>query len=373
MDYQHATILFLLILIFVNLLENLKRLNREVEFELEERPLVSVLIPARNEEKNIQNCLISFIRQTYTNLEIIVLDDNSSDNTYEIARNISKHNKNIRVFKGKKLPLDWTGKNWACHQLSLKAKGKWLLFTDADTIHQPHSVLKAVCAAVKNESDFLSCLPRLIAKTWSEKLYMSIIHFVFAALIPWKMTNFNHKTKFPFGMGPFMLIRKKTYWEFGGYEAQKKAILDDMGLARLVKENDGAITILDGTDFVQLRYYENFRQLWNGFSKNSFDAVGDSLPFSLIICLVCYFLFVFPYFSLWSALESNQSIMIPAVEVALISLIKVLLALHFESNLIFSLLHPLSVLLALSILLNSVRLCLFNKGVEWKERYYPIK
>ena len=187
------------------------------------------------------------------------------------------------------------------------------------------------------------------------------------------MINFNGKTKFPFGMGPFMLIRKKTYWKFGGYEAQKKTILDDMGMARLVKENDGVITVLDGTDFVQLRYYENFRQVWDGFSKNSFDALGNSLPFSLIICVVCYFLYIFPYFSLWSAMESNQPITIPAVEVALISLVKILLAFHFGSSLIFSLLHPFSVLLALAILLNSVRLSLFNKGIEWKERYYPIK
>ena len=279
MDYQHATILFLLILISINLLENLKNLKKEIGFDLLEEPLVSILIPARNEENNIQNCLDSFISQTYTNLEIIVLDDNSSDKTYEIAKNIGKNNKNIKVLKGKKLPLDWTGKNWACHQLSLKARGKWLLFTDADTIHQPHSVYKAVCAAERNESDFLSCLPRLVAKTWAEKLYMSIIHFVFVAIVPWKMINFNRKTKFPFGMGPFMLIRKKIYWKFGGYEAQKKVILDDMGLARLVKDNSGTITILDGTDFVQLRYYKNFRQVWDGFSKNSFDAVGNSLPF----------------------------------------------------------------------------------------------
>jgi len=373
MNYQHATIIFLLIIIFINLLENLKSMKQEIEFDLKEEPLVSVLIPARNEEKNIQNCLNSLTNQTYSNLEIIVLDDNSNDKTYEISRTIGHRNKNIRVIKGKKLPPDWNGKNWACQQLSLEAKGKWLLFTDADTIHQPHSVRKAVGAAEKNESDFLSCLPRLIAKTWSEKLYMSIIHFVFVAIIPWKMIKFNRKSKFPFGMGPFMLIKKEMYWKFGGYEAQKKVILDDMGLARLVKDNDGVITILDGTDFVQLRYYNNFKQVWDGFSKNSFDAVGNSLVFSLIICVVCYFLFIFPYFSLWGALESHQSVTVPAVEVALLFLMKIILASHFESSLIFSLFHPFSVLLALAILMNSVRLSLFGKNIEWKERYYPIK
>jgi len=131
MDFLQVLILFVLLLLLLNLLQNIQKLKAQRRLRLKEPlPLISVLIPARNEERNIKNCISSLLKQSYPRLEIIVLDDNSLDRTYRIARKLSCLSKKLKVIKGKKLPPGWNGKNWACHQLSQIAKGEWFLFTD---------------------------------------------------------------------------------------------------------------------------------------------------------------------------------------------------------------------------------------------------
>lgn len=374
MELIQGLILFFLILIFLNLLQNLKRFQALEKIRLKRPlPLISVLIPARNEERNIKRCVNSLLQSDYPRLEIIVLDDNSIDRTYEITKEISKHNSKLRVIKGKKLTPGWNGKNWACHQLSQEARGEWLLFTDADTIHKPHSISTALAVARKRKSVFVSCIPGFITKTWAEKLYFPIIHFVFIALIPYKMMNFNKDTKLSFAMGPFLFIERNFYFSWGGYEAIKTDVVDDLAMAKKVRENRGKISIIDGTKFMDVRFYTCFKEVWNGFSKNSYEAIGKA-PYSLLVLLfACYCLFIYPYLSLWEALESQQSLTLPLLQVITLSLIKLILSLRFNTNIIYGQLHPFNVAFAVLILLNSFRLSLFKKKIEWKERLYPVE
>ena len=237
MHFIQVVVLFFLLLIFLNLLQNLNRLRSQKRIRPKKPlPFVSVLIPARNEEINIENCVSSLLKSNYPHLEIIVLDDNSSDKTYDIVKEIAEHHETLRIVKGKKLPPGWNGKNWACHQLSQIARGDWLLFTDADTIHKPHSISTALAAAQKRKSDFVSCIPGFITKTWSEKLYFPVIHFVFVALFPFRMMNFSKDSRLSFAMGPFLFIRRDFYASWGGYEAIKTEVVDDIAMAKKVKE-----------------------------------------------------------------------------------------------------------------------------------------
>ncbi|NIM90063.1 MAG: glycosyltransferase [Candidatus Aminicenantes bacterium] len=374
MDFLQVLILFFLLLLFLNLLQNIQKLKAQRRLKLKKPlPLISILIPARNEERNIKNCISSLLRQNYPNLEIIVLDDNSSDQTYTIAEEISRRFNKLSVIKGEELPPGWNGKNWACHQLSRAAKGDWLLFTDADTTHRPNSISTAVAAARKNNSVFVTLIPGFINKTWSEKLVLPIIHFAFLVLVPFKLINYSKDCRLAFAIGPFMLIKKDFYASFGGYEAIKKEIVDDFALAKTVKQNQGKITILDGTRFMKVRFYINFRELWYGLSKNTYAAIGSSPHYLAVLLLGCYFLFIYPYFSLWWSFESNQSLTLPLLQVLTITGMKVILAKRFKTNLFFGLLHPLTVILTLLILLNSFRLSLFKKKIAWKERLYPIE
>ena len=374
MEFLQILILFILLLLFLNLLENIKRLKGQKKLKLiKPLPKISVLIPARNEEKKIKKCVVSILKQSYADFEIIVLDDSSKDRTYDIIRELAGRNKNLKIVKGKELPPGWNGKNWACHQLSLLAKGDWILFTDADTIHGSNSISTALAAAQETKSVFVSLIPGLITKTWSEKLILPVIHFAFLVLVPFKLINYHKDSRLSFGIGPFMLIRKDFYFNFGGHESLRLEIVDDMALARTVKEYKGKITILDGTDILDVKFYDNFLEIWKGLSKNVYEAIGGAVHILAGVLLGCYFLFIFPYLSLWGAIESNHSYSIPLIQVITLSLIKIVLALRFRTNVLYSLLHPLTIIFTLLIMLNSFRLSVFKKKIEWKERLYPIE
>jgi chlorobactene glucosyltransferase len=374
MNSLHMAILFVLILLGVNLIQNIKRMRFLESLPIRNHmPLISVLIPARNEENNIKECVSSLLKSKYPHLEILVLDDNSRDRTFEVVRRLSLDFPNLRVVKGEKLPVDWNGKNWACHQLARMARGEWFLFTDADTNHEPHSVSVAFQTAIKNRSDFVTAIPGLITKTWAEKLILPVIHFAFVVLLPFHLANYSKNSKVAIGIGPFLFMHRSCYFGVGGFKAIKTEILDDMALARNVKKSKRKLSILDGTDFMRVRFYTSFREVWSGLSKNSFQAIGSSPPFLLGISLVCYFLFVFPYLSLGSAFIENQDLTLPFLQVLAITLIKIVLSFRFKTSVIYSLLHPLTIILTLLVLFNSFRLSLFGKKCEWKERFYPVK
>ncbi len=367
-------IVFFLVLLFINLLQNLERLNKQGRIKLKRPlPLISVLIPARNEEKNIENCITSLLQSEYPRLEIIVLDDNSKDRTYEIVKELSLHHKKVKIIRGKELPPGWNGKNWACHQLSQAARGKWFLFTDADTTHRSQSVSLAFTTAQKRKSVFVTYIPGLVAKTWSEKLFYPIIHFTFFCVLPSRLVNYSKNSHLAFGIGPFLFIQRNIYFSIGGYESIKTAIVDDFALAKKVKEYRGKISAVNGTGVMNVRFYTCFRELWYGFSKNVYEAIGSAPHYLFAILLACYFLFIYPYLSLWEAVESHQSLTMPLIQAAIISSIKIILSVRFTTIVLFGLLHPFGVALALLILLNSFRISVFKKKIEWKERLYPVE
>jgi len=374
MELLHGLITFLLVLLFLNMLLNLRMLNDQEKGENKINfPLISVLIPVRNEEEDIRNCILSLIEQNYPRLEIIVLDDDSTDNTFQIVKELATQSKKLKLIKGKSLPKNWNGKNWACHQLSQLARGEWFLFTDADTIHKANSISKAFAVAHKNNAGFITFLPGLTMKTWSEKLLLPIIHFAFTVLVPFNLINYSGHSRIPVGIGPFMFVKKKSFLACGGYKAIKNEIVDDMALAKAIHKNNEKITVISGSPFMNVRFYTKLQEIWNGFSKNSYPAIGSSPHYLLFVIIFCYFLFVYPYLSLWGAFGSNEGLTHPLLQVCIISFMKIFLALKFETSLFYGLLHPFSVILWLLILLNSFRLSVFKKKFEWKERLYPIE
>ncbi len=374
MDSLHIIILIFLVLLGLNLIQNIKRIGfHESERDENEIPLISVLIPARNEEETIGKCVTSLLYSDYPHLEIIVLDDNSRDRTYEIVRILAQNHENLRIIKGKKLPPGWNGKNWACHQLAYAAKGDWFLFTDADTCHSPNSISTAIGVAKKSHSHFVTVIPGLIMKSWAERLILPVIHFAFFVLMPYKLINFSKNSRVAIGIGPFLFIQRKRYFSCGGFEAIKTEILDDMALAKRVKQDRGKLAVIDGTDILQVRFYTCFKEIWSGLSKNSFQAIGSSPHFLFGISVACYFLFVYPYLYLATAIYYSQSMTIPFIQVLLISLIRIGLSYRFKTSTIYSMLHPFMILLILLILFNSFRLSLFGKKIEWKERLYPVE
>lgn len=374
MDSLHLVILFILFLLGMNFFQNLKRIEEsEIGSPEKNLPLISVLVPARNEEDTIEKCLSSLLKSDYPHIEIIVLDDNSKDRTYPIIKEFSKTHDSLRIIKGKKLPPGWNGKNWACHQLSHAAKGEWFLFTDADTCHSPQSISSAFEAAQKSHSVFLTAIPGLITKTWAEKLILPVIHFAFFVFLPFNIINFKGNSRLAIGIGPFLFIERACYLSCGGFEAIKTEILDDMALANKVKQRNGKLCVIDGTELLTVRFYTCLKEVWAGLSKNSFQAIGSSPHILLGLALVCYFLFIYPYFCLGTAIYYGQNITLPLLQVTAISSIKMVMAHRFKTSLLYGLLHPLMIVLIFLILFNSFRLTLFGRKIEWKERLYPVE
>jgi len=337
-------------------------------------PLVSVLIPARDEGRNIARCVDSLLKQDYPPLEILVLDDGSTDQTAAIVEELARTHPFLRLLHGRPLPQGWHGKAYACHQLAQVAKGEWLLFTDADTVHSPHSVSSVIRAAFQKEADLLTLLPYCITGTFWEKVALPLISFFFLSYLPLGLITRSKEPLLSAALGPFMLFRRNFYFWIGGHEAVRQNIVEDMGLGWLTKKAGGRLVLMDGTDVVAVRFYQGWREIWPGLSKSAFAAFNYSLPPLLGLVTFNFAAFVAPYGflarGLWRGEINLISCWLPLAQVLIAWVIRLLLARRFRMSCAMAFLHPLTVLVGMLISLNSVYWSLTDHGVLWKGRRY---
>ncbi|MFZ0135990.1 MAG: glycosyltransferase family 2 protein [Candidatus Sulfotelmatobacter sp.] len=229
------------------------------------RPSVSVIVPARNEEVCLGACLQSLIEQSGVPLEIIVVDDHSTDCTREIALSFS--NQHVRVIEAGPLPSGWTGKNNAVTAGSKAATSEWLLFTDADTIHRPGSLARSLEEAQRHGASLLSYSPEQIVKTFCEKAIMPVVFAELAANYrPSQVSDPNSPAAA--ANGQYILITREAYDAVGGHAAVAGNLLEDVALARAVKRSGRQIIFRYAADAVQTRMYRSFAQLREGWTKN---------------------------------------------------------------------------------------------------------
>jgi glycosyltransferase involved in cell wall biosynthesis len=224
---------------------------------------VSVIIPARNEEACLGDCLKSLVAQTGVAFEIIVVDDHSTDRTRDIASSFPE----IIVIEAGPLPQGWTGKNNAVTTGAGQARGQWLLFTDADTVHLAGSLARALAEAQVNSAELLSYSPEQIAVTFWE---IATLPVVFAELARQYSPSTVSDPASPIAAanGQFILVRRETYDAIGGHAAVAGDILEDVALARAVKSSGRKIRFRYAPDAVRTRMYRNYRQLRDGWTKN---------------------------------------------------------------------------------------------------------
>lgn len=227
------------------------------------KPEVSVIVPARNEEASLGACLESLVSQTGVELEIIVVNDHSTDRTAEIARAFV----GVQVIEAGELPAGWTGKNNSVACGAREARGEWLLFTDADTVHLPGSLGRALAEAKEYKAEMLSYSPEQIAVTFWE---MAILPVVFAELArqypPSKVSD--PASPIAAANGQYILIRREAYDAIGGHAAVAVDILEDVALAKRVKASGRKVRFRYAADAVRTRMYRNFAQLREGWTKN---------------------------------------------------------------------------------------------------------
>ena len=248
--------------------------------------LVSILIPARNEADVIESTIKSIINQSYQNYELIILDDNSSDTTESIIQKHAKSNPKIELINGLSLPEGWLGKNWACHQLSEKAEGEYILFIDADTNLDKFILEDSVIALQKEKIDLLSLVPGRDTKLIADHAMKKIISWFIVCWLPMKLAI---KLNAPFlsaTFGLFMLFKKSSFNDNGGFEAIKDNPVDDFQLGRNIKKNLFKWMLYDAAFRITTRTYNTNKDLISGYSKNIFPAVGYSISIFVVIFLI---------------------------------------------------------------------------------------
>lgn len=347
-------------------------------------PRITVLIPARNEARQIAACLHSLLAQNYPNMEILVLDDDSEDDTAAIVQQIalSDPEGRLHLLHGAPLPSGWLGKCHACAQLAAVADGDYLLFTDADTVHGPHSIANALGAAERHHVGLVSVLPRQRAQSWAESLLMPLLPFNILALLPVGLVRHRPSPSLSAGIGQFLLFRRSAYLATGGHAAVRERVLDDVELARRVKAAGWQEDLLDGGQAVQCRMYDSFGAIWRGFSKNLYDFYGRSPLFTLLAVIFQFALYVAPPVLALVALLLRWAPLLVALPLASYVLgVAMRLAvaarvgacgtdLRRPAGWLSTVLHPVGMALQCAITLNSMRWGLLGR-MAWKGRTYP--
>lgn len=335
-------------------------------------PFVSVLVPARNEERAISACLASLIRQDYPAYEILVLDDSSTDATAAIVRQYTGCADRVRLISGAALPADWLGKAFACYQLSMEARGDVLLFTDADTDHDPR-VIRSVVGAIAAGADVVTAFPEQVVGTWAEALVVPFMLFTVWAFLPVGRVWSDPSPRVVAANGQLLAFTRRAYDCIGGHAAVRASALDDVNLARLAKRAGLRVRLADGVGMVRTRMYTSASDVWQGFSKNAFALVGRSIVGAVVFAGFPLLLYVVPIGLLAQAVASRGRIwyacLLPLLLIAMALLQTGCVAYRTRRPLWQMLVHPLSALAFVAILANAVYWDWRGYGV-WKGRRF---
>jgi chlorobactene glucosyltransferase len=354
-------------------LRSLKTLHRDEKIP-KPAPFISVLVPARDEEANIAACLESLQKQDYLNYEIVVLDDNSSDNTGAIVENAAAGDSRVRSLPSEPLPKGWTGKSFACYQLAKQARGSWLLFVDADTTHAPHMLRAALGQALRLKSSLLSGFPRQLANSLPQKIAIPVLYFIILTWFPLWWLQRAQVLKPSLAIGQFLLFPREEYWRIGGHEAVKSRILEDVWLGVEISRRGGRQVAVDLSPAVSCNMYRNVSTMLEGFIKWVYSVASLS-PIALTLMIsAAYFFYLVPFYSLWRELfvvtgpAGLRAIVIS--QVGIILFMRWLVDSRFKEPFISVFLHPFG----LSFLFLAALCAVFRRavgaGVRWKERLY---
>lgn len=261
-------------------------------------PLVSVLIPARNEAAVIGETVERWLSQTYGPIEVIILDDQSTDGTAEIIREAAAGDPRLRLIAGEPLPSGWLGKNWACHQLSQAAGGDLLLFADADVGWHPEALAALVNDAGQLRADMLTVWPTQQTITWAERLVVPLMALAIMGYLPIIAVHYLRWPVFAAANGQCLAFRRDTYDRVGGHAAVASEVVEDVVLARRVKASGQRLRMVDGNRLVGCRMYRNWPEVRDGFAKNILSGHAGSVIFLGASTIFHWVVFVLPWL-LW--------------------------------------------------------------------------
>lgn len=374
MAYQ-IIITLILCLFLANLILNMASLKKPRHENLPgPAPLVSILIPARNEENNIRPCLESLLKQDYPNFEIIVMDDNSTDATPLIVSGMANTDNRIRLMQGKSLPEGWTGKSFACFQAAREAHGEWLLFVDADTRHESDMLARIIPFAVKSGVSLLSGFPHQITTSLIQKITVPMMYFVLMCWTPFWWLHRSKRLPPSVAYGAFLLFDAQAYWNIGGHEAVKSHILEDVWLGVEISRHGGRHMAADLSEVVSCHMYHDAGSIWEGFTKWMYSVSAISTPALVLLIVIGYTTLLAPFYWLckafWGMQDPPAWAILTLLQVLLLFAMRYIVDRRFGESRLSFLLYPVSIIFLIAVVIYGMVRQLTGAGVSWKNRVY---
>lgn len=395
---------------------NLRRYRPPAPSAARQTTSISVLIPARNEEGNIAEAVRCVLASRGVELDLLVLDDGSTDRTAEIVRGLALKDPRVRLIEGCGLPSGWNGKQHACWTLANHAAGRFLAFLDADVRIEPDLLARIAAFRYEREASLVSGFPRLITVTWLEKLLLPLIHFILLGFLPMGTMRRTTAPSTAAGCGQFMFVERDAYFASGGHNAIRETMHDGLLLPRVLRRAGFRTDLADITGLAGVRMYDSAAEVWSGLAKNATEGMattGKIVPLSLILLLgqvvpaflALYVAVVLPLLLLngYTGITLSNTLLragVPllaslftlahggtAVDIAPLSAFALALGVLFVATLCnfvprllavrrfrqplgSALLHPLGILVMLGIQWYALARKLFGKPVGWRQRTY---
>jgi len=324
------------------------------------QPLISILIPARNEEENIANIIQDILNQDYQQFELMVFNDQSTDKTADIVSSFAKNDKRIHLFHSEGLPNGWLGKNFGCHSLAQKAQGNYLFFIDADVRLKGSIIIDTLAMTKKYDLGLLTIFPKQKMMSLGEYLTIPNMNFILLSLLPLILVR---KSKYPSlaaANGQFMLFNTATYRQNLPHQTFKNNKVEDIETARYFKTKNIKVACLAGDNNLCCRMYKGFKEAVNGFSKNVIMFFGNSFVLATIFWLVTTFGFVLVWFTL--------PIRLFGFYLALLVLTRVFISIVSRQNIILNLLLSLPQQLTMGLFILKAAINKQKKTFQWKGR-----
>jgi len=347
-------------------------------------PPVSIIVPARNEARNIRRCVEALLAQTYPNFELIVLDDRSTDDTPMILAELAAGDRRLRIVHGDELPPGWAGKPHALYQAAGQARGDWLCLVDADTFVAPQALASVYAEAVKQSADLFTIMTEQKLGSFWEKVVLPLVFTGLAVGFSPRRVN-DPRRPDAIANGQFILIRRKVYEAVGGHAAIKGSIVEDKDLAALVKHAGYRLVVADGREVASTRMYTSLPEMWEGWTKNMFLGLKGSAGLLLLGALGAFLsLLVALALPLWLAAGlvwwgagGGSGALLVSLEAALVwgylVFWRFLVCRRMNISGWYALTVPLGAAIFAAMLIASAWKVLTGRGVTWKGRRYSSR
>lgn len=348
----------------------IKNLADQQEIAKSEMPKISIILSALDEEKMIEHAVTSLLNLNYPHLEVITINDRSTDNTPAILENLKKKYPNLQVHHIEQLPAGWFGKSHALHFGAERATGDWLLFTDADVLMKPDTLLKTISYVLENQLDHLTIYEHHLRKKFWLRISLlgNYIAYVMA-LKPWRIRY--SWSKKSLGHGSFNLIKKSSYEHCGGHRAIALECLDDLRLGQLIKKHGFKQDTANGQDYIEREWYASLSDMIGGMQKNCFAYFNYQLLLTLTMCFLTVVFYLWPLAATF--LYTGSIRYINMVNVGLTAMVSLYVCDQFRLKKWHALFFPAAIGILIYTMLNSVIATYRNKGVVWRGTHYPLK